>query len=109
MNAPGMLVDSLYLETVFPRATYDPIQNSVYVLYPNNEHQPVIAFWKTGSSSFKKSGILSDKTITYDYSRKNRGPGAGGIAPHHSGGVHVIYSIDDKLYHQVVSRNGKPK
>lgn len=98
---PALLVDTVKIKTPFPRAAFDPVSDKIYVLYPNYRYQPTVAICDPGSLKCKEIRVLAQSEISFNYDEKTRGPGAGGIAPHHESGVHVVYSINGKIVHEI--------
>jgi hypothetical protein len=94
---PGINVGQGSGEFPYPRAADDPVNKRAYILWEKN-HRPSITIWDPLQNSAKQLGDL----MTAQLSNETRGPGAGGIAPRRGGGVHVIYSRSNKLYHRTV-------
>jgi hypothetical protein len=86
----------------FPRAAYDPVNKKVYVLYPDNEKRPFVVAWDPFANKVQALGRASESQLTFGDGYGTRGAGAGGIAPNSRGGVHVVYSAGNKIFHRIV-------
>lgn len=87
-----------YGHGAFPRGAWDPVTAKAYILYLN-EGRPMLSIVDLSTEKVEKYGALSAGPVSTD----GRGPGAGGICPRKGGGVHIVYSVGDRLLYRTVN------
>jgi len=93
---------SLGFGSGYPRAAYDPVTGALYVLYAR-DGTARLSRWQPSGDRAEELGDVPGAALSFGgWHFRERGAGAGGIAPRREGGVHLVYSSGGALYHRTL-------